>query len=283
MFDYDFGGVVLSTLTSYNKGTQLLDADLDFTSQPDLILGNNIFGNFRAYLLTDLEDYSQEVRLRSDGDSRFFWLLGGYYRKETFRQQDLGPVGANGSSNILSTVPNRLNRDTETLGLFGYVGLELFPGFKITQELRYSEDRIDEASTPRATGVTGSFGTKFTNVLPRTIVEYAASKGVMFITIEDESDTANLIIWPALYEQQRRLILTASMIGVDGRVQREGEVLHVIALRLHDLSADLAGLGNRETFPLPHGRGDEFHHGSPPQDSRSRPPSPLNLKPRDFR
>ena len=176
MFDYDFGGVVLSTLTSYNKGTQLLDSDTDFTSQPDLAVGASFFGNFRAYLLTDLEDFSQEVRLRSNTDSKLFWLLGAYYRKETFRQQDLGPTAATGSTNNLSTVPNRLDRDTETLGLFGYVGLELFPGFKITQELRYSEDRINEASTPRATGITGGFGAKFTNVLPRTIVEYAASK-----------------------------------------------------------------------------------------------------------
>ncbi|WP_416909239.1 MAG: TonB-dependent receptor [Polymorphobacter sp.] len=175
VFEYDFGGVVLSTLTSYNNGTQLLDADNDFTSQPDLILGNNIFGNFRAYLLTDLEDYSQEVRLRSDGDSRLFWLVGGYFREEKFRQQDFSPVGANGSSNVLSTVPNRLDRDTRTLGLFGYVGVELSPGLKITQELRYSEDRVDESSTPRSTGITGSFGAKFTNFLPRTIIEYAAS------------------------------------------------------------------------------------------------------------
>lgn len=174
-FDYDFGGVVLSTLSSYNRGTQLLDSDTDFTSAPDLIVGASIFGNFRAYLKTELEDYSQEVRLRSDGDSRLFWLVGGYIRKETFRQQDLGPSGATGSSAILNTVPNRLDRDTRTLGLFGYVGIELFPGFRITQELRYSEDRIDEASTPRTTGIKGSFGAKFTNVLPRTIIEYKAS------------------------------------------------------------------------------------------------------------
>jgi error-prone DNA polymerase len=92
---------------------------------------------------------------------------------------------------------------------------------------------------------------------------------------------ANLVIWPDLYEKQRRLILTASMLGVEGRLQREGEVVHVIAIRLHDLSGELAGLGEREgSFPLPHGRGDEFHRGSPGNDSRDR--LPRTVKPRDI-
>ncbi len=63
-----------------------------------------------------------------------------------------------------------------------------------------------------------------------------SAKGVMFVTIEDETGVANLVIWPALFEQQRRVILTAGMLAVDGRIQREGEVVHVIASRLHDLS-----------------------------------------------
>jgi error-prone DNA polymerase len=108
-----------------------------------------------------------------------------------------------------------------------------------------------------------------------------SAKGVMFITIEDETGVANLVIWPDLYEKQRRLILTASMLGVEGRLQREGEVVHVIAIRLHDLSGELAGLGEREgSFPLPHGRGDEFHRGSPGNDSRDR--LPRTVKPRDI-
>ena len=108
-----------------------------------------------------------------------------------------------------------------------------------------------------------------------------SAKGVMFITLEDETGVANLVIWPSLYEKQRRLILTASMIGVEGRVQREGEVVHVIAARLHDLSGELAGLGEREgVFPLPHGRGDEFHHGSAGSDPRDRPVR--MVKPRDI-
>lgn len=43
-----------------------------------------------------------------------------------------------------------------------------------------------------------------------------SAKGVMFITIEDETGVANLVIWPSLYEQQRRVVLGASLLVVDG-------------------------------------------------------------------
>jgi error-prone DNA polymerase len=103
----------------------------------------------------------------------------------------------------------------------------------------------------------------------------------MFITTEDETAVANLVIWPSLYERQRRIILAAAMIAVLGRIQREGEVVHFVAHHLIDLSADLADVGDRDVgFPPPHGRGDEFHHGSSGIDPRSLPPK--GPKPRDI-
>ena len=108
-----------------------------------------------------------------------------------------------------------------------------------------------------------------------------SAKGVMFITIEDETGIANLIVWPSVFEQHRRVILAARMLAVQGRIQREGEVVHLIAQRLQDLSGMLASVGERDTaFPLPHGRGDEFHHGSPGHDPRDLPPR--GSKPRDI-
>jgi len=58
----------------------------------------------------------------------------------------------------------------------------------------------------------------------------------MFITIQDETGVATLVIRPSLYEKQRRIILSASMMAVHGRIQREGEVVHLVAHRLTDLS-----------------------------------------------
>jgi hypothetical protein len=105
-----------------------------------------------------------------------------------------------------------------------------------------------------------------------------SANGVLFITLEDETEIANLIVWPSLFERQRRLILSASMIGCRGKVQREGEVIHVIAEHLTDLSGLLGAVGERDqAFPLPHGRGDEAKHGSGPD-----PRGALGRKPRDI-
>jgi error-prone DNA polymerase len=83
-----------------------------------------------------------------------------------------------------------------------------------------------------------------------------SARGVTFITIEDETGVANLIVWAAVFERQRRLILNASMLACHGRVQREGEVIHVIADRLEDLSGLLGRVGDRhDDLPARSGRG----------------------------
>jgi error-prone DNA polymerase len=100
-----------------------------------------------------------------------------------------------------------------------------------------------------------------------------SAKGVMFITIEDETGVANLVVWPQLFEKQRRVVLSAGMLAIDGRIQREGEVVHVVANRLHDLSPMLASVGDRDAaFPLPHGRGDEARRGGGPDARDASPP-----------
>ena len=107
-----------------------------------------------------------------------------------------------------------------------------------------------------------------------------SAKGVIFITLEDESGIANLVIWPAIFEKQRRVILSAGMMAAYGRIQRVGDVVHLVAQRLTDLSSELASVGDRDcAFPLPHGRGDELHHGSPGGETRSQP---KGLKPHNI-
>jgi error-prone DNA polymerase len=63
-----------------------------------------------------------------------------------------------------------------------------------------------------------------------------SARGVLFVTIEDETGHANLILWPSVFDRQRRLVLSASMIACRGKLQKEGEVIHVIAEELTDLS-----------------------------------------------
>src|SRR3546814_16138713 len=73
-----------------------------------------------------------------------------------------------------------------------------------------------------------------------------SAKGVMFITLEDETHVANLVVWTKIFEANRRTILGASMMGVRRQVQREGEVIHVIAQRLEEIGrAACRGRGGR--------------------------------------
>ncbi len=106
-----------------------------------------------------------------------------------------------------------------------------------------------------------------------------SAKGVMFITIEDETGVANLVVWTTVFEAQRAIVLGAGMLGVQGRIQREGDVVHLVAAKLFDLSGQLAALSERDAaFPLPHGRGDEFHHGAPRSDPRDQAPRSTRVR-----
>jgi error-prone DNA polymerase len=75
------------------------------------------------------------------------------------------------------------------------------------------------------------------------------STNVTFLTIEDETGIANVIIWQQRFEAQRRIVMSASMLKVRGTVQREGEVIHVIAERLEDQTPLLHAIGD---MPFPH-------------------------------
>ena len=60
--------------------------------------------------------------------------------------------------------------------------------------------------------------------------------GVIFMTIEDETGIANIVVWSSLSERQRRVVLSASMVGCRGRVQRAGDVIHLVTEQLEDLT-----------------------------------------------
>jgi error-prone DNA polymerase len=76
-----------------------------------------------------------------------------------------------------------------------------------------------------------------------------------------------------VFEKFRRVVMEASIIAVRGRIQREGEVVHLVARHLADLSAELASVGSREAaFPLPHGRGDQVIHAGGSPNPRELPP-----------
>jgi error-prone DNA polymerase len=74
------------------------------------------------------------------------------------------------------------------------------------------------------------------------------ASGAVFVTLEDETGYVNVIVWRDLTERQRRELLGARLMGVEGTLEREGEVVHLIARRLLDHSALLGRLatGSRD-------------------------------------
>ena len=82
------------------------------------------------------------------------------------------------------------------------------------------------------------------------------ARGVIFATLEDETGNANVIIWADVFERHRRVVLGARLLGVEGVLQREGLVIHVVAKRLSDLSDHLAQLTGAAPLPTPAQRRD---------------------------
>ena len=72
-----------------------------------------------------------------------------------------------------------------------------------------------------------------------------SAKGVVFMTIEDESAVANVIVWPKVFERVRPVVLGARYVAVAGRVQEESGVIHVIADQLEDLTLLLGRLAEQ--------------------------------------
>jgi len=77
------------------------------------------------------------------------------------------------------------------------------------------------------------------------------AKGVVFLTLEDETGIANVVVWRDVFERHRRTVMTASFLAVHGRLQREGEVIHLVAERFTDLSARLGELRDADDAPAP--------------------------------
>ncbi|WP_316738492.1 error-prone DNA polymerase [Pedobacter aquatilis] len=97
--------------------------------------------------------------------------------------------------------------------------------------------------------------------------------GVCFITIEDETGYSNLVVFEKLFETYRKEILHSRLLMVEGRLQREGRVVHVIVSKCVDLTKMLGKLVQRELDELPVmtlSRADETSAPYPAQDKRSQ-------------
>ena len=107
-----------------------------------------------------------------------------------------------------------------------------------------------------------------------------SANGVVFMTIEDESAVANVIVWPRTFERVRPVVLGARYVLVSGRVQEESGVIHVVAEQLEDLTPWLARLADhggeidglsalRRGAPADRGSARGARAGRPPEPARA--------------
>jgi error-prone DNA polymerase len=92
------------------------------------------------------------------------------------------------------------------------------------------------------------------------------ASGVIFMTIEDETGVANIVVWPSVFDRYRQIVLGSRLVGVFGRMQRDdsGQVIHVVAERMEDLTRHLDKLATPlgpETAALPDARHTRWDRG----------------------
>ena len=79
-----------------------------------------------------------------------------------------------------------------------------------------------------------------------------SAEGVVFMTQEDETGNMNVIIWPDMFDANRRVVLGGQMLAMTGMLQKEGAVVHLVAKEITDLSGLLADVGNRSSTETTH-------------------------------
>ncbi len=108
-----------------------------------------------------------------------------------------------------------------------------------------------------------------------------SARGVVFVTLEDETGTVNCVVWPDLLKRERACILSASLLCVRGAIQREGEVVHLIARSVEnhsDLLEQLPRCRHEQDSDRAGGTVDESHVAQYPRKGRVR----LRVRSRNF-
>ena len=105
-----------------------------------------------------------------------------------------------------------------------------------------------------------------------------SAKGTIFLTLEDETGIANIIVWPRVFEALRAIVIGARFIRVTGRLQREGEVTHIVAEKAEDVTRLLSLLSRDGADVSALARADHVKRPLlPPRVRRCEPDSEPNL------
>lgn len=77
------------------------------------------------------------------------------------------------------------------------------------------------------------------------------ARGVVFLTLEDETGVVNVVVWRKVFERFRRAVIAGRLLRVTGRVERQGDVLHLVAEEIEDISDLLDRLAEPDSVPAP--------------------------------
>ena len=220
------------------------------------------------YFRTGLSVSAIELLARADA----FCSLGLTRRDALWGVHGLGP--ATGGRTSLEDLPlyanvYALDRGAEDLQREQEVALPAMPlGEHVIEDyatlklslkahpVSFARNRLDTQGFVVASALGNQQTGKLVSVAGLVLVRQrpGTASGVIFATLEDETGIANVIIWPKVFEANRKTVLAARFLGVKGMLQIEQSVVHVIARELFDLSDHLALLGNPQVSVLPKGR-----------------------------
>ena len=111
------------------------------------------------------------------------------------------------------------------------------------------------------------------------------AKGVVFITLEDEVGVCNIVVWRKVLEKYRAIVMGARLLLVRGRIERAGEIIHVVAGRLEDRTGWLSLLSeDLQSFSNPLAHADEVMRPGNDRQPAARHPRQMRVIPksRDF-
>ncbi len=77
------------------------------------------------------------------------------------------------------------------------------------------------------------------------------AKGVIFLTLEDETGVANIVVWAKIFERFRRAVIAGRCLKITGRLQRDSSVIHIVAEQIEDISALLDRIVAVDSLPAP--------------------------------
>ena len=180
--EYEFeNGMTLTSITAAHENEYASFADIDRRETAGEV--GSVFGfpggpgSADAYqmTITDLADFSQEVRLSSSDEGSLRWMAGA-----SFSVMDYVLTGAgnfNGGPPSVAAAANGRTHDPETTAIFGSVGWDINDQFTLSVEARYQEDKVVEG---RVLGLTPDDSATFTSTTPRVILDYKPNEDTTF-------------------------------------------------------------------------------------------------------